>query len=176
MCLFSSNWSSISSRTFERPLDLVGTTKNSALERRAKYGTHTSRWVTRSPQQQTHVNIAQTHPMANKFRKKPFLLYDTIAYLVDDTQETGKSALRAGQKSAFKDERSLSWFVLQVQSQRGRLSHRQLYHLTQRLIQDDELATPSPRRTTASAHKAQVLLRTDARRCAAYPLIRGCPK
>ncbi|KAN0130352.1 hypothetical protein V8E53_011753 [Lactarius tabidus] len=62
----------------------------------------------------------KTHPMANKFRKKPFLLYDTIAYLVDDTQATGKNAFRADQKSAFEHERSLPWFAPQVQSQRGR--------------------------------------------------------
>jgi hypothetical protein len=118
----------------------------------------------------------QTHPMANKFRKKPFLLYDTIAYLVDETQTTGKNAFRAGHKSAFKHERSQPWFVLQVQSQRGRLSHLQLYLLTQRLIQDDEMVTPRPRRTTASAPRVQVLLQADARRCAACPLIVGCPK
>jgi hypothetical protein len=46
--------------------------------------------------------------MANKFRKKPFLLYDTIAYLVDSTQATGTNPFLAGQKSAFKRERSPS--------------------------------------------------------------------
>ena len=46
--------------------------------------------------------------MANKFRKKPFLLYDTIAYLVDSTQATGTNPFLVGQKSAFKREHSPS--------------------------------------------------------------------
>jgi len=50
----------------------------------------------------------KTHPMANKFRKKPFLLYDTIAYLVDSTQATATNPFLAGQKSAFTGEHTPS--------------------------------------------------------------------
>ena len=52
--------------------------------------------------------MSQTHPAATKFRKKPFLLYDTISYLVDGNQAMGKDSFRADQKSAFEREPSPS--------------------------------------------------------------------
>ncbi|KAH9001595.1 hypothetical protein EDB92DRAFT_80708 [Lactarius akahatsu] len=43
----------------------------------------------------------KTHPHANKLRRRRFLLYDTIAYLVNDTgpRATGGNAVRPGQNS-----------------------------------------------------------------------------
>ncbi|KAF8274266.1 hypothetical protein EI94DRAFT_1825613 [Lactarius quietus] len=72
----------------------------------------------------TYIKASSTHPAANKFRKKPFLLYDTIAYLVDGTQAMGQNAFQAGQKR----ERSSSL---------GSCKYSR--------CEDHELATTSPR-------------------------------
>ncbi|KAH9051486.1 hypothetical protein EDB87DRAFT_1694566 [Lactarius vividus] len=83
----------------------------------------------------------KTHPHANKFRRRRFLLYDTIADLVNDTgtQATGRDAVRPGgntfqpgQTSAFERNRPPSLPSLSL--------HSRDYNGSE----DDELATPGP--------------------------------
>ncbi|KAI9456700.1 hypothetical protein BJY52DRAFT_1275555 [Lactarius psammicola] len=79
----------------------------------------------------------KTHPSANKFRKKPFPLYDTIADLVDGTKGTGKNAFRAGQTPAFKRDCSPHLGPQKYNSS-----------------DDDELATPTPRNSDRKRSKS----------------------
>ncbi|KAH9048276.1 hypothetical protein EDB84DRAFT_1557069 [Lactarius hengduanensis] len=83
----------------------------------------------------------KTHPHANKFCGRRFLLYDTIADLVNDTgtRATGRSAVRPGQNasqpgqtSAFERDHPPSLPSLSLDSHDYNGS------------EDDELATPGP--------------------------------
>src|SRR6266702_2657760 len=120
--------------------------------------------------------IPQTHPTANKFCKKPFPLYDTIAYLVDGTQASGKNAFRAGQTSAFKRDRSPSLGPHKYSSSEVSSPSVSLIISLKYSCRTTSWAPQGPDLPTASAPRAQVPLRANARRYAVCPLVRECPK
>ncbi|KAI9456706.1 hypothetical protein BJY52DRAFT_1275617 [Lactarius psammicola] len=94
----------------------------------------------------------KTHPMANKFRKKPFPLYGTKA--------KGKKTFRAAQTSAFRHDRSPSLDPHNYRQQRGKTSW-----LPQGPLPSDRKRSKS---TGTSASQSQKIRRVS--------LIRRCPK
>ena len=114
----------------------------------------------------------QSHSTANVFRKKSFPLYDTIAYLVDGTQATGKNDFRAGQTSTFKRKRSPSLRIYKDScSEVDSPSVSPIISLNH-----SRRTTSCPLHGPASAPRTQVNLLVNARRYAACPLVRKCPE
>ncbi|KAI9446784.1 hypothetical protein H4582DRAFT_605079 [Lactarius indigo] len=83
----------------------------------------------------------KTHPRANKFRKRRFPFYDTIADLADDTgtRETGRDAARPGQ-NAFQPGQT---FAFERERPPFLPSHSP-DSCDYNSSEDDELATPRP--------------------------------
>ncbi|KAH8991105.1 hypothetical protein EDB86DRAFT_2936780 [Lactarius hatsudake] len=97
----------------------------------------------------------KTHPHSNKLGRRRFLLYDSMAYLVNDAgpRATGRNAVRPGQNasqpgqtSAFERDRPPSHSLDSRDYNSSEVSSPSvaLTFSHNHFIQDDELATPGP--------------------------------